>query len=86
MTPWQFSIFSKSCEDAEQRWTYAAVFVQDHEMVGLLFVETFHFKLYISALGDAVTGRKLSRVEFPALLCMSSEDSATPGISILLED
>lgn len=36
-TLWQFSIFSKSCEDAEQRWTYAAVSVQDHETVGLLF-------------------------------------------------
>lgn len=34
LTPWQFSIFSKSCGDAERGWTYAAVSVQDHHTVG----------------------------------------------------
>ncbi|KAA8586222.1 hypothetical protein FQN60_007791 [Etheostoma spectabile] len=45
LTPWQFSIFSKSCEDAEQRWTYAAVSVQDHHTPSLLSSElgTLHF-------------------------------------------
>lgn len=84
LTPWQFSIFSKSCEDAEQRWTYAAVSVQDHQTVGFLFTETFNFKCYISTFGDAKTGI-IDRVKCLAL-CMSSQDSATPSISIFLDD
>lgn len=67
LTPWQFSVFSKSCEDAQQRWTYAAVCVKDHRPVGFLFTGTFPFSLCVSACGDATT--ETNKVELNFFNC-----------------
>lgn len=41
LTPWQFCIFSKSCEDAERRWSCAVASAQDLPTVGFIFTGIF---------------------------------------------
>ena len=47
LTPWQFSFFPKSCEDAEERWAYAAVCAH-HETVSFFFFLSFQTFVSVS--------------------------------------
>ena len=64
LTPWQFSFFPKSCEDAEERWAYAAVCAH-HETVSFFFFFN-HFRLLCQWVRGCYNRNKLSRSEFLA--------------------